>query len=244
MNTQPATTPRRRTSSSFRLSSAPLKRDINLVSNEAAKARTARRVAFLLLGLVVAALVGYVAFAVPLLLEQNLNRELQEAQSQMEGVAADTQFTDLTAQRDQVKAMVDLFTTLESEDYTPSELLTLLQGVCPKSTTLLSVSMTTDSIQLIGRAKVDRDVAQLVVNLQQSGVFRSVSLLSVEDADVLQTEAATEDTNEPAATPESNLRLFTVNAAFPPRINPLTAPVDSAAPTAATAESTQGGDNP
>ncbi len=246
MSMQSVTPPRRQTSGSFRLaSSTTLKRDINLVSNEAAKARASRRVAFLLLGLLVAALVGYVAFAVPLMLERNLNRELQQAQSQLDGTAADTQFTDLTAQRDQVKAMVALFATLESEDVSPAELLTLLQGVCPESVTLLSVSMTTDGIQLIGHAKADRDVAQVVVNLQQSGVFQSVALLSVEDAEPLQKMAAdTAATDAPAATPQPILRSFTVSAAFPPRTNPLTAPVDSAAPTATTAESTQGGDNP
>ena len=211
----------------------PVKRDINLISNKEAQDRIARRGGYILLTLLIGGIVAYVAFAMPLMKQADLERSAANAKNQTIGLQGNAvEFEKLVAQRDSLNALSQYLDAQVVGDSDSSAVTDMLESACPQNVTLRNLMLNIDYLTLSGFAKSDADVAQLIVNLKNSGIFSDVRVNSVMQA---------LDSNGAPATGDQ-VRTFTLTGVFPHALITVTStPEATPAPTATASAAAQGG---
>jgi hypothetical protein len=195
---------------------APLKRDINLISNRESQEKFARRGLTLIAILVFAAGFAYFAILVPMMQTNDLDAKLKDVNAKLASYSkTEAEFTDLTGRR---KLLEQMLASVNSSDTTVKsayDIVKMIEKACPNTIELTSLGYTIDAMTLAGNAASDQEIAQFLVNLQSYPDFASVMVNSV-------------TTIPPQENKTDKKRMFQIVANFPPTL--ATEPPDAATP--------------
>lgn len=208
---------------------APVKRDINLISNKESQERLARSGLFIIAGIVFLIGFAYFAFYLPLMAGKLLEATVQNINQQVSAYSStDEEFTKLTGQIRSLKTMSDSLKASSDGNKSGYEYLKMIESACPGTIRLTEINFNPTDVTLVGVAANDSDVAQLVVNMQSYSDFTQVTVTSVAPA---VAESAAPAATATAQNSTSMGRAFVIVASFPaPVTDDSTAP--AAVPTA------------